>query len=359
MAVPTITSVTPEVITTIGGSQIVILGTNFAVPTDPMSGPGPIPWPTPALAESVRLRLYSSLPAPAWSYTFEKVLVASSTKIKVNVPSLYLPRDPTAAYQLVNTLTLTVEVTNLDTLGVPVPGEIVTFSSVLLRRPLLAGPDAKSLTRSVTANVINHLSQIVPNVSNIPDTDYDSDTFTEFIRQAPSPALVVLGPMIVPSIDGRAGFESVEANPTPETYTRTHPLPNVDYAYTILGVSNNASELQNMMSALMNGVLRFGTLTVHKDPVFPDLSTAVVLDIGFTLFPKSETQIQELSSNLRLFKAELVVYSVPAVGVDSAEEDAIVESGGILGMGGSGSCAGDSEHVDTGTGVELCVSDFD
>jgi hypothetical protein len=155
-------------------------------------------------------------------------------------------------------------------------------------------------------------------------------------------------------MEGRAGLSNIEGNPTAETYTRTHALATYDYDYRVLGISDSAAELQNMIGTLLNSIMRWQSLTVYVDPLVPDPENSMTFDMEFARPPSVETQIQALNSNLRLFKADIAVKSVPATGVDSFLNDAVVESGGVLGYG-AGECPSGAEHVDTGSGVELCV----
>lgn len=231
MAVPTFSSVSPEVGHTAGRVVVEVLGSNFQLPVIPDHGPVPGPVPT-----TVRV-LFGDVAA-------ELVEVVTPSRLFVTTPI----HDPGA-------VALTIQ--NLDADGVPIAGEqIVSASSVYsFVRPTLTGEPANEsdLQRLVRTFVLELRRQIVDGVTVSENTDYDPDTGAEIsVINVPSfPHIVLVGPSLKEnrfySQNDPPDFQDDVGNFVERKVPKTY-----DVSFSIIGVSDRKMEMLNLMHVTAN-----------------------------------------------------------------------------------------------------------
>jgi len=222
MAVPTITSVTPNSGPTAGRLLVAIAGTNFQL------SPTPPPGPTNGiLAPTVRVLFGTELAV--------NVAVVSSTKLYCYIPS----GDDGP---------VDVTVTHLDPLGVPIVGETVTaVAAFTYTRVLLTAQS--DLTRLVRTLLRQIKREVIKNVSLTVSTDYDSQTIDmlNLIDTAEKPAIVLFGP----ELRQNRFYSLNQTQITPDTGTlfeeRKVPF-TVDLNFSLWGISDRTIQTINLVA---------------------------------------------------------------------------------------------------------------
>lgn len=154
MAVPTISTVTPSSGPAAGGFLVQVVGTNFKTPTLDFTIPSPDLVPTVAVT-------IGGLSCPL-------VKVLSATELYARAPRY--AAEPTAA----TFSALSVAVTNLDSSGVPIPGETATKTSAFTYfRWGMGAPRKDPPMLQVLYAILEHLmSEVSREVSVQAHTDY-------------------------------------------------------------------------------------------------------------------------------------------------------------------------------------------
>ena len=240
MAVPTITSVSPNRIYT-GGQMITVSGTGFRTryAIDPAT---PHPWPNPLPTVAVTVGGRAA----------RKVVVSSSTSLTCITSS----HDPGA---------VTVTVQNLDSMGVAIVGETLTRSGLLtfVRVDLTIKDD---LARIIEALVTELSRQVIANVSVTTSVDYGSDpNAVSFagIDLAALPALCLSGP------EGDRNRFYSELRPTVENvgvFSRRTTFETQDLQFRLLGLDNSSVRGLNLHGLVTKFFQRNNNLVVSRDP---------------------------------------------------------------------------------------------
>lgn len=290
MAVPTITSVTPNTGRT-GGRQLVrIAGTNFqALPDPPPLVAGQ---PTPAPSPSVEV-LFGTIPA-------RDVRVMSASLLHATSPI----SDPGV---------VSITVRNVTQEGALIPGETVTLANAFtFARPNMArsveGNDEVTLQR-VTRRILEELTrQVIERVSLTTHTDF-GETGAQVAALADIPGLVLAGPRCVRHRMGLNNQRRKDQSPADgAVFTLSQP-ENVDLEFTIVGVDN----LYQPTLALMTEVIRFftrnTTISVAKDAAAP---LGEQIEYEMELVPGSFPSMvgSPNNSNIQAFSGKFRVFDV-------------------------------------------------
>jgi hypothetical protein len=244
MAIPTITSITPNVGPASGRLLVDVAGSGFALPPLPEpSGMTSRPKPSVAVyvagkrASLVRVRSESSL-------------------------TFLLPVGDAGAAD--------VTVQNLDAAGNGISGESVTFTQGFqFHRPALT---IESDLARLVRNLLRELKrQVHPNVSLTVQTDYDAQTGDELhiAELAQLPALVLVGPEL--SEDRFYSVnELVETAGSGRVLRRRSPY-TVDLRFTLVGTADHTVELLNLMAATQLFFHKNKFLEMNRDETNPEL----------------------------------------------------------------------------------------
>lgn len=173
MAIPTITSISPDSGITRGRNLVQIVGTNFSMPPDPPLDPS-----GPAFQSiKVMFGIYQSPEAYAINDTSAIAIVPTYTKDEMGESG-----DP-----------VDVTLYNLDSSGSEIPGEEVVFSSYRYKRPVFTG---EQVLEYVIGNFVKYLRRHVTNnvwVTMGRSYSDGEDQLLDQIKQAKHPLIWING----------------------------------------------------------------------------------------------------------------------------------------------------------------------
>lgn len=290
MAIPVIYSVGPSSGHTGGGQLVTIYGESFRMPP-PFAAAKRIhgPWPPDAQAPApptptVQV-LFGGVPAINVGVVSTGILQCTTPPHDPSgIP--YIAPQPNRAGQIAVPPS-DVTVTNLDDDGDPIPGESTTLTqSYSFLRPNLTMPGVAATV--LTALVLDLQRQIIPNVEFNPHTDYDatSGDFLNITFQAALPALALIN-LKVPQAEGRprATEEEVTFQTDDGTGYEVNRLAVLrDMVLTVLGVSDNQSELLGLAEALEVYFRRTGGLNLPANSDDPNGPT-----VNFPMYRETDT----------------------------------------------------------------------
>jgi len=292
MAVPTISTISPNTVHTGGKSLIEIIGTNFKVPTLPPPANEPYTTADPTVEV-----LFDTIAS-------EQVSVVSATRLFALVP-----RSPVEISQATNYGEGSVDVTirNLDDNGDPIPGEEVVETDGLTysRVQLATQSDFQRLIRQI---VDEFRCQMIPNVQITAHTDFDSDPTdaANITDLAELPGIVLVGPTLSENRLFSQNQPVTEEADTPGEYLRRRVGYTVDLEFSIVGVSNLTAELVNLM-AVVNGFFEKNKfLTLARDPSDSSLGS-VSYEIDFLEDGDLAVGGSPNDSNIRVFSGRFVI----------------------------------------------------
>lgn len=290
MAVPTITSISPDVGPAEGGNVIVIEGTNFRLWTPPTSG-----YVGGAAGSNVKVTFGGTEAA--------KVGVETAERIQV-VPPEYPGDADQKSFPAVD-----VVVTNLDDAGLAIPGESVTktdgytFSRNALRKPTL---EVESPFSRISRKLLQMIKrQTLLEMSSTTHTDFSEDGIT--IAQAGVPTLHLDGPDVMdepygaenPDIEEEQGDGSYDIWPNPIM----HAL-----AYSLVGQSDNEQEFLTLLGSTMRFFRRNPYLVIPGD-----IPVGSVMRMPLMVTDPPERGPGILNSNLHEFTMTFEVRRVPVL----------------------------------------------
>jgi hypothetical protein len=231
MAIPTITTVSPNSGRTKGGNVILIVGTGFRVPTIPANGyvGGPAQQTVAVSFAGVRA---------AWAEA------ASGTQLYVRVPEWR--GSASSNFPVL----LDVRVANLSDGGTEIATENVTLSNgYSVNRPVLTGEcTLQAVTRALLQSFKRHL---LPNVGVTISRDYDDDPATVDRLRDSAPSIHLIGPRLAL----RRGVYHVpredSAGAPLGPWTRNKYPVTVDLAYEIRGWTVNPFHSNNLVQQLL------------------------------------------------------------------------------------------------------------
>lgn len=219
MAIPTIVSMSPVSGPPHGGYMVRILGTNFREPTS-----------APFTVREVTVHVYIE----TTKIPDDWVEILSSTEIEVRM--VEDASDPAVS---VYPLAQDVTVQNVDSAGVPIPGEEVTeigeWSYVKM-------PSAGTVPEEVVFRwVRRYLARNLPvPVTGSVNVDFQDDGLLTLPEEVTAPCVVLLGPRLLPAPEGTAGIqdpdESLGDVRLPRCYHHVYDVFLVDTNRKRLGV---------------------------------------------------------------------------------------------------------------------------
>ena len=291
MSVPTITSVTPSVVTTVGDMMVTIQGTNFAVPVvDTTLNPDA------PVAPNVVV-LVDGVPAT-------DIEVIDATEVRCVIPR-HLP----------GAAALTV--LNLNASLVPVTGEQVTLAGALTYTlPILTSDQEGDLARLIRTFIRVLKSALSVDVTYAVHTDYDPDTGDDLhiTKFAKLPGISLVGPELrenrfyslneQPSYDDPNG--PVDTDGTPVDFVTTRVPYTVDVLLTLVGASDSKIELLNLMQNLIAFMHKTKYLAMDRNATDPTQG-AVSYELDFQPDGQPKTTTVPNNSNIRSFSSEIVI----------------------------------------------------
>lgn len=365
MAVPTITSISPNVGHTGGRTLIALAGTNFRLPTAP-APTGPTTPPPPSvrvlvggqaaegvLVESATL-LYCLTPendevvvATPWTVdpgtdVFAAVAhgLANATPVRL-VPTsgaLPSPLDPDRAYYVVaasaNAFQLSetvagpavdvaaagsgsarsvgaapVTVENVTDLGVLIPGETATLAAAFTYRRPDFGQEGE-LARVVRAMLRSLRRQVLPNVHFATHTDYDAVTgdLLNLAAVQELPAIVLANLEVSDDADARVDARR-EFPADAGRFVIRAPPTTVTIKYDLIGVSDDPVEVLNLLEAVRRYFRKNAYLRVDRSGTDP-AQGSVQYDLEFYGTVPAAVTHQGDNTNVESFAGEVRVRGV-------------------------------------------------
>ncbi len=277
MAVPTITSITPDLGHTGGGALVEIIGTNFRVPTPQTAVAGE---PVPVAPPSIEVE-------------FDGVAVTSIQFISATRIFVVTPEIDEANVDVV--------LRNIDDLGAPIGGEEVTVTDGFsFRRPQLH--IASDLVTVIRNLILTMRRQIHPSVSLTVHTDFD-DTSADLLniaKLASIPALVIQGPKLEENrFYSLNQLEQEVSGTDPEEFFIKREPYTVDIVFEYLGVSNLKVEHLNFS----NAVIAF----FHKNKFVTHPSTGKQIELDFESGAQPRAVPRSNDDNLRTFRGSFLI----------------------------------------------------
>ena len=297
MAVPTISSVTPNTGNAGGRKFVTIAGTNFRLP------PTPAPGKTDGLAQVTAAVTFGGRAST-------KVDVWSATEITCLVPA-------GAALGAVS-----VVVTNLDDAGVAITGEVAT--AVGAYTYILPNLDAihNCTLVKVIRKLISDLSlQVLPNVALVTDVDFDPVLGTPTVIDVGKlPAIILRGPRLPEN-----RFFSINALVERSDYVIEREPYTVDVVFEIIGSTNNFVQLLNLHAATTAFFHRNKSLGVAGvDSVDPNLVFNYDMDWDRGMQPSIGSSGGGDNSNVRSFHGTFRVVGVDIGDLGGVANDLVV-----------------------------------
>lgn len=219
MAIPTISSLVPNSGTPHGGYVVRILGTNFREPTSTPFGP-----------REVTVHVYiETVKIPD-----EWVEVLSATELEVRM--VQDESDPASVtYPLLQDVT----VQNVDSAGVPIPGEEVTSAGAWIYERM---PDSGSVPEEVVFRWLRrYLGRNLPvPVTGSVHVDFQESGLLTLPQEVKAPCVVILGPRMIAAPDGTAAIQDPDESRgdlrLPKCYAHAYDVFLLDTNRKRLGV---------------------------------------------------------------------------------------------------------------------------
>ncbi len=289
MAQPTITSISPGNLWT-AGQLLTVVGTDFKVWVIPSTSTGPLPDLIPTVQVTVD------------GVVCTRVAVQASTGLTFFAPSH-------------DTGTGTVVVTNLDSDGVPIPGESSAPATITYLRPALT--DVLDVTRAHEALIALLRQQVIENVITFVSVDY-SETPFELTMVGKAPALILSGPTIIEEIEVStvAGFNSYERAEV------------VDMEYSLTCVTKNNRQLLNLQGVLARFFRKTRRLTIARDASDPSKGT-----VSYILEKRAGEALKTTTiankEDIRSLEVSFRILGVVTEGLTGFSEENLVARGGV------------------------------
>lgn len=303
MAVPTIATVSPNAGNPTGGQLIEITGTNFQIPAAaPASGP------VPAAAPTVEV-LFGGVASP-------RVAVVSATRLYVVVPKQKMPVVSGATQ---GTYLVDVEVRNIDSSGVLIPGETVTSADAYTyNRPDISTSSEAPLTNLIRQLLQTLKSEVIPNVSFSVHTDYDSATATAAVDDATAPGIVLIGPSLTRNTLYTDNAPT-EIEVALGEYGRGRRPIHFDIGFDIIVIAKYDMHLVNLISLI--------TTVLDRNSAFqfvcPDPIGTIQFDLEWTDGLSVSKQTNQLNSNIRAARGSFQIVGFPFDVIEGTTQDAI------------------------------------
>jgi len=250
----TISSVSPTAGHTGGKTIVEIDGTGFVVPATPP--PAPVTGLTPVAPPSMAV-FFGNVPALM-------VSVVNATTILAVAPPTAPTADSNGIPQLATTVAISVM--PLDGSGNPIPGQGATLAAAYTFQL----PDLtieSDLTRVIRTWIGLVRAQVTPNFSWPKSTDFDQAT-GDFLSLVDLPRLpgLVIADATLRTNDFYSLRAPVDVDNGDGTFTTKAPPDTVDIVMTIVGVTNDPTELLNLTAAFKRFLHKNPSLVMVRDP---------------------------------------------------------------------------------------------
>jgi hypothetical protein len=293
VSVPTLSTITPSVGHSGGNTLVKIEGTGFALP--PAASPvGPSTAPPPSVTVTIGGRPASN------------VAVVSSSLIYCLTPKGALNADDNES---LNTTAQNVVVQNNHADGTPVVGETATLAAAFtFQQPDLT--QESELARVIRALMRELKLQVTNNVVFSTHTDYDASTgdLLNTAMVATLPALI-LGNLEVPEDRIHAVNEEQDFEIPGGLFIKRRPPVVVDVMMTLVGVSDNAITILNLMQVVRAFFKKTPWLVLDRDASDPTLGT-VKYELDWSFAGPVSVSHQADNSNVESFGGQVVVRGV-------------------------------------------------
>lgn len=299
MALPTISSIAPATLWT-AGQLLTITGTNFKTWTIPAPTAGKLPPPIPTVQVLVG------------GVVATNVRVMSATQL-----TFFAPAHDVG--------TASVTVTNLDSVGVAIPGETSGSSTVTYKRPVLT--DVVDIERVNTALIGVLRQQVIDNVVEYVSVDYAETTF-EATMIGHLPALVLYGPTMVEADNEYVRNSNIETGGYPGTTFEARQAPevmNLEYDLTVL--TDNQKQLVSLQGVLARFFRKTRKLTIARDAADSSQGT-VSYDIEKLAGAPLRTTTAPNKQDVRSFEVSFRILGVPMEGLAGFPGENLTLKGG-------------------------------
>lgn len=297
MAVPTITLIEPAQGHTGGRTVVEIQGTGFMLPLDPPAGVFPVVEPPPSVAV-----FFGGEPAL-------DVAVESDTVCFAVSPICPLPMTGgQGKNDLPFPAVVTITLQNLDAQGAAVPGELATAATPFeYLRPDLSKESHGTITLACFIEELRR--QVTPGVDHAVHSDYSDNGATELnlAYLPPMPALVILSMAFLDAVGRPQGAQASPMTTSGNFARRREPVV-LDVEMDILGISNDPTELKNLLFATRTFFQINPELRVPRN--ITDPSQGIVkytLDFAFGDPMTVTAGAQETNSNLMNFSLKCAI----------------------------------------------------
>lgn len=247
--IPQIYTVTPATGSTMGEERVTITGYGFKVPTQTAFAEADTDWPE---REATVLVEFNGEVCPY-------VLVFSDREVVVVTPKYH-----GAAASLPDSVNVVLK--NLDSSGVPIPGEVATrVNSYQYHRESLVdqGP-LQWLTRQLAENLAVHLC---PNIAMSSSPDYSDDPTAGMVAVSELPVVVLEGPTTRKAKDGNEQVADAVATALDNGDMAVDAQPLLrDVVFGIIIYARSKTEAMNMQSVAEHYFERCPTLDVLDAP---------------------------------------------------------------------------------------------
>lgn len=298
MAVPTITSISPDEGPAQGGNAVIIEGSNFRLWTPPAAG------------------YVGGVAGVNVSVTFggaeaTRVRVDGADRLHVTPPE-YAGNADQATFPAVD-----IVVTNLDDAGLAIPAESVaeaasyTFKRNALRKPTL---EIESPFTRISRELMQGLKrQLLLTTSSTTHTDFSEDGIS--LLQAGIPTLQIDGPDVMDEPEGWENPDIEEEQGDGNYSIWPNPLMHA-LSYSLTGQSDNEQEFLTLIGT----TIRF----FRKNPylvIAGDVPANSTVRMPLILTDKPEKGPGVLNSNLHVFSCAFEVRRVPVLYLPPSEVD--------------------------------------
>lgn len=300
MAIPSITSVTPNRGHSGGGTVLRIVGTNFALPVAPASS-GPVPAP-PA---SVRVFI--------GGIEARRVRVASSTVLYVTTER----RDPAKE--------LTLEVRNVGPFGETIGAERAELLEAFeYARPIFTTPsDFERITKALLIELKRQVLEEVVLTAHVDWTD-DPSSILRGVRDAKMPSVFLAGPTFRPNAvyrtNERARVELVDG------VVLEHRAPKTDdMVFTLGAIAEKQATALSLAAALSDFILRNPFLYVPRAEGSSELVRFDLQGEGDVVLDSGNDE-----SNIRTCSGTIAIAGVDTLAAPGFENDQAITATPVL-----------------------------
>lgn len=337
MVQPTITSVTPDTSLFIGGSMVKLVGTDFIVSDDAFQfdyDPGDtgmilqkVPGNDPIFPTPLPLkRMLVEILANATAYKVESLVIPSTTEMSFVMPRIHAVGN--TAHDRNYSLAVDIRITPLDSLGDPVPGDILTeVAALTLELPktgLLASGKRRSPHSIITKKLVEDFRSFIDAQTRVlPHVDYEKLGVAILRSSTMLPATIIVGPESERPILGSKPLQRLSVQGVGDEVLQTRSYDTRDLIFDVFQLDYAHLNLADAMNDLEAYV---GRTQYFVYEIFPDSPNPVKI-ISTLLFERTPglTSVPSLlPSSVRQSFARLRITSVPVGMYANVAQDARV-----------------------------------